>query len=173
MWRALTLFWYLCFFRWDGTASHPTCEAPDASSNDDNIEGDSEASTRGRTSDEGRKKFFRKTRKKSSSPSSERYNNNNTTDGTISTTTDEDESDDDRSRSVAKRYGRRSSVFASPSIASRTSDNDATARHLTSSRNQNFRTLSHSWMLLRSSWNYRAVPIQDLISFFELSNLHF
>jgi hypothetical protein len=91
--------------RWDVSGPHRL----EASHDDDNIEGDSEASSRGHSSE--RRKLFRKTRKKSLSPNSERSPYNE------SSSTDASDAEEERCKNVTKRLARRNSVFATSSAA--------------------------------------------------------
>ena len=90
--------------RWDGPKANPVGEASNASFDEDNAEGDSEASTRAGTSDDGRKKFFRKTRKKSKSPTHDRRRDSTSSDETdvdTQTTGDRERQQASVARSVA------------------------------------------------------------------------
>ena len=121
-------------YRWDGPKADPVGEASNANFDEDNVEGDSEASTRDGVSDDGRKKFFRKTRKKSKSPTRTDRGRGLRRDSTSSDATDvESDADDDdderqsRGGVTGKRHRTRrtSGRAASSSIASKNSDNDS------------------------------------------------
>lgn len=95
--------------RWDGSSSQPQ-EASHDLGDDLNGDGDSEASSRSKNSEEGRKKLFRKSRKKSLSPPGDRspYNNKD------ESSTDDDEEDERASRRLDNNF-RRNSLFATAS----------------------------------------------------------
>ena len=102
--------------RWDGSSSSQPQRASHDLGDDLNGDGDSEASSRSKNSEEGRRKLFRKSRKKSLSPPGERspYNNNNNKDDS---STDDDEEDERSARRLDINF-RRNSLFATASFVS-------------------------------------------------------